>query len=254
MVLLLPFHHGFLRAAPLDDLTLGEALYMTGDLTGAEARLLDVAASGDPVHTGRSLYLLGRIGLLRGDFRQGKEYFERAAEATHGPPGLRWMALAGIGDALYASGNYEEALRRYRFALKEAGDASRGPVVTLKMALCVHAMGREEEARAQMRAALSRIPFLSGWIGREEEFTRTLTLVGLDAPRKGPMSIYVQAGPLEGDIRIDSLIGPDVAYREVRRKGRSYLEFGPLADPVEAMILKEKINTNLSLPAEILSR
>jgi CO dehydrogenase/acetyl-CoA synthase epsilon subunit len=68
------------------------------------------------------------------------------------------------------------------------------------------------------------------------------------------MRIYVEAGPVKGDFRVDEIVGPEVVVKEVRKAGRSYIVFGPLTDSVEAMILSEKIQSRFSVPVEIITR
>ncbi len=227
---------------------------MSGNLAEAAQRLSNAARSETPTQAQRALYLLGRISLFTGDFRQAKEYFERSADIDRARASGKWMALAGIGDTLYASGRYEEAIRRYRIAQKEAGNGQEGAVIGLKIALCEHSLGRETDALGHLRAALAQIPVLSGWVGREEEFYHSMTMMGIEPPEQTEMRIYVEAGPVKGDFRIDDIVGNDVAVQEVRKGGRSYILFGPLTDSVEAMILSEKIRISFSIPAEIISR
>ena len=227
---------------------------MSGNLVEAAQRLSNAAGSDVPTQAQRALYLLGRISLLTGDFRQAKEYFERSADIQGARTAGRWMALAGIGDTLYASGQYEEAIRRYRIAQGGAGKGKEGAVIGLKIALCEHAMGRESEALDHLRAALIKIPVLSGWVGREEEFYHSMATVGLHPPEQAEMRLYVEAGPVKGDFRVDEIVGPEVVVKEVRKAGRSYIVFGPLMDSVEAMILSEKIQSRFSVPVEILKK
>jgi tetratricopeptide (TPR) repeat protein len=237
----------------LDDLILGEALYMTGNLAGASKKLEEAARSGQIDQVQRALYLLGRISLLTGDFRQGKEYFERAADVKPDTGG-RWMALAGIGDALFSSGRYEEAVRRYRITLGEAPSGEDRAVIEVKMALCDHALGREDEARRRMNSALSRIPLLSDWMGREEEFYHSMSMIGIGMPETEGERIFLILGPIEGVIQLDRIIRRDIPVREIRKEGSVYLELGPIGDAVEAMILSGKIKENHLLSVEILTR
>jgi tetratricopeptide (TPR) repeat protein len=236
-----------------DDLILGEALYMAGDLTGASQRLIEAAESHQSDHVQRALYLLGRISLLTGDFRQAKEYFERAADVVP-DKGVRWMALAGIGDALFTSGRHEEAIRRYRIARTAAPVGEQRAIIDLKTALCDHALGRNEEARDKMNNALSRIPLLSGWMGREEEFYHSMSMIGMGGPERAGEKIFILVGPVEGVVQLDMIIDPDVPVREVRRGGAVFLEVGPLGDAVEAMILSGKIGQDSTLPVEIVTK
>ncbi len=167
LVLSIQTWSGPARSGSAEDLTVGEAYYMVGNLAEASQRLLRASETGEPIQAYRALYLLGRISLLTGDFRQAKEYFERAVDGNRLPAG-NWMALAGIGDALYAGGIYEEAIRRYRIAQGKAGGEVEKAIIDLKMALCQNALGKDEEARLNLRAALKKIPVLSGWVGQEE--------------------------------------------------------------------------------------
>jgi tetratricopeptide (TPR) repeat protein len=236
-----------------DDLIVGEALYMAGDLTGASQRLMEAVKSNKSDHVQRALYLLGRISLLTGDFRQAKEYFERAVDIDP-DKGSSWMALAGIGDALFTSGRYEEAIRRYRIAQNVAPMGEQRAIIEVKTALCDHALGREEDARIRMNNALSRIPLLSGWIGREEEFYHSMSMIGMGGPEREGERIFVLVGPVEGVVMLDRIIGPDIPVREIRRDSGVFLELGPLADPVEAMILSGKLTEDSTLPVEIVIR
>jgi tetratricopeptide (TPR) repeat protein len=238
---------------PDDDLILGEALYMAGDLTGASQKLTEAAKSNQSDSVQRALYLLGRISLLTGDFRQGKEYFERAADVEPDSGG-RWMALAGIGDALFTSGRYEEAVRRYRIAQAVAPPGEQRAIIDVKMALCDHALGKDEEAGIRMNNALSRIPLLSGWMGREEEFYHSMSMIGMGGAEKAGEKVFIVVGPVDGDPRLDEIIGSDVPVREIRESGGVFLELGPLGDAVEAMILSGKIRENSTLPVEIVTR
>ncbi|UCG38053.1 MAG: hypothetical protein JSV00_07565 [bacterium] len=240
------------REASIDDLILGEAHYMAGDLSAAAQRLSKAVNSDDAVQVQRAYYLLGRVSLLTGDFRQAKEYFERAADSGNG--GSRWKALAGIGDALYASGRHEEALRRYRIAQAAAAGGVDAAVMDLKMALCEHVLGNEAAARRQLGSALARIPVLSGWVGREEEFYHSMSMIGIEVSAKDEERIYLLVGPVRGDFNADEVMGVEVPVREIRKGGRSYLEYGPLADEVEAMIFSEKIRGAFSFPVEIITR
>jgi len=253
-LLTIPLMCCLVSADPVDDLTMGEAFYMSGNLVEAAQKLSRAAGSTVPAQARRALYLLGRISLFKGDFRQAKEYFERSADIdTAGSVG-RSMALAGIGDTLYASGRFEEAIRRYRVAQGEARMGREGAVIGLKIALCEHSMGRESEALKHLREALERIPVLSGWVGREEEFYHSMVMVGIDPVRENILRIFIKAGPVEGDFRVDEIVGSEVSVKEVRSNNRSYLEFGPLTDSVEAMILSEKIQSRFSVPVEIITR
>ena len=81
-----------------------------------------------------------------------------------------------------------------------------------------------------------------------------MTMVGIEPAEQTEMRIYVEAGPVKGDFRIDDVVGNDVAVQELRKAGRSYIIFGPLTDSVEAMILSEKIRNRFSIPVEIITR
>jgi tetratricopeptide (TPR) repeat protein len=226
---------------------------MVGNLAEASQRLLRASETGEPIQAYRALYLLGRISLLTGDFRQAKEYFERAVDGNRLPAG-NWMALAGIGDALYAGGIYEEAIRRYRIAQGKAGGEVEKAIIDLKMALCQNALGKDEEARLNLRAALKKIPVLSGWVGQEEEFYHSMAMVGISV-REGKVSqIYVVAGPVKGDFNAAGVVSADVQVRELRKGGKTYLEYGPLTDSVEAMILSESIRNSFEVNVEVINR
>jgi hypothetical protein len=164
------------------------------------------------------------------------------------------MALTGIGDALFGSGRYEEAIRRYRIAQSETATGVDEAIIGVKMALCEHALGREKKARGRMRDALAKIPLLSGWVGREEEFYHSMSVIGIGMPDAAGERIFLLVGPVESDFRFDDLIGPEVPVREIRREGGVLFELGPMADAVEAMIVSEKIRTDFSVPVEILTQ
>jgi hypothetical protein len=122
------------------------------------------------------------------------------------------------------------------------------------MALCEHALGNEKEARGRMNSALSRIPLLSGWMGREEEFYHSMSMIGIGIPETERERIYLLVGPLRDDIDLGRVTGRDIPTRKVRKAGRVFLEMGPIGDAVEAMILSGKIKENTSLPVEILTQ
>lgn len=245
---------GIVPADPVDDLTLGEAYYMSGDLSEAARSLAKVVGSKSPVQAQRALYLLGRISLLTGDFRQAKEYFERSADIEGAAPVVRIKALTGIGDTLYAGGLHEEAIRRYRITLRETKQGNEKAVINLKIALCEHALSQDAITLKHLRAALEKIPILSGWIGREEEFYRSMAVVGLDPNQLPAKRIYIVVGPIEGDFRVDEVVESDIQVKEKRSKNKTYLEFGPFTDPVEAMIVSEKIRGRFLAPVEIITR
>lgn len=238
----------------VDDLVAGEAYYMSGNLADAARKLSMAARTADPARAQRAFYLLGRVSLLTGDFRQAKEYFERSADTRGGHSIGRLMALVGIGDTLYASGRYEEAIRRYRIAQTEAGKSSEGAVLELKTALCEYSLGRQSEAMAHLRKAIRRIPVLSGWVGREADFVRSMEMAGIEPSAKAAERIYLIAGPLAGDFRGDEIVDAHVPVREKRKGNKSYLEYGPLTDMVEATILSEKIKSRFSVSVEIETR
>jgi hypothetical protein len=50
------------------------------------------------------------------------------------------------------------------------------------------------------------------------------------------------------------VIRPDIPVREIRRRGQTYLEYGPLTDSVEAMILSQSIKNSLEVPVEVITR
>lgn len=253
ILVLIPMH-GSILADPVDNLTMGEALYMSGNLFEAARHLSDASRSNTPAHAQRAFYLLGRISLLTGDYRLAKEYFERSADIEGARAAGKWMALAGIGDTLYLSGHFEEAIRRYRVALKEAGQGKEEAVISLKIALCEHSLGKDSTALTHLRTALKGIPVLSGWIGREEEFYYSMVMVGIDPDQLPATKIFILAGPVEGDFRAEEIVGLNIPVKENRKNSKTYLEFGPLTDSVEAMILSEKIRSRFKVPVEIITR
>jgi tetratricopeptide (TPR) repeat protein len=220
------------------DVYLGEAYYMSGNLAEAEEYLSRAAEGGGPGSV-RALYLLGRISLLTGDFRQSKEFFERSEEKL--PENAKWKGILGIGDALYSGGYYSEATRRYREA-KHAG-APEG-IVELKIALCEMALDRHDSALARVKAVLPGIPVLSAWVGREEDFFASLALQGFEGKEPVTEQLYVLLGPLPSREKLPSRIRDaveDVPSSKVKVMGRTYFRFGPFADPVEGMLLSENL-------------
>jgi hypothetical protein len=129
-----------------------------------------------------------------------------------------------------------------------------GAVVGLKIALCEHALGRHESALDHIREALQQIPVLHGWVGREEEFYHSMVMEGIAPAEPSVVRTYIVAGPIKGDFRADEVVGTDMPVNESRRNSRTYLEFGPLEDPVEAMILSEKLRNRYAVTVEIIKR
>ena len=211
---------------PAEDLILGEACFMAGDFVCAGERLEGVVESGQAGRVERALYLLGRIHLITGDFRQSKEFFERAAE---GDPGysVRWMALVGIGDALFGAARHEEAIRRYRFALSEIPPDVDGAVVQVKIALCRYHLGRHREASALLGEALTRIQPLSGWIGREEDFLRSMSMMEMGPSPLAGERFFITIGPVEGDPNLEDIVGPEIPMRRIREGGGDLSRSGP---------------------------
>ncbi len=217
---------------------LGEAFYMSGDLAEAEEYLSRALEDGGPGSV-RALYLLGRISLLTGDFRQSKEFFERAEEKL--PDNVKWKGILGIGDALYSGGYYPEATRRYREA-KHAG-APEG-IVELKIALSEIAMDKHDSALARVKAALPGIPILTAWIGREEDFFASLALQGFEGKIPGEEQLYVLLGPIPPKYKLPARIreaAAQVPGSRIKEGGRIYFRYGPFADPVEGMLLSENL-------------
>lgn len=237
-------------SAEQTDLVIGEAYFMAGSFQEAVEHLsISVDKNGDQAH--RALYLLGRISLLTGDFRQSKEYFERAQE--HMPTGARWRAQSGIGDALYGSGQYEEAIRRYRIAKNSAGGVSSEAFVELKIALCEMALGREEKAKSRMKEAIEKISVLSSWSGKEEAFYKSLSMQGLQEKPGTAVRIYVTVGPVSGIVKGLGDLGVNSEISSSREKvgGKFFLSCGPFSDPVEAMIFAEFVKSKTSLDSEV---
>lgn len=220
------------------DVYLGEAFYLSGNLAEAEQYLSQAVEDGGPGSV-RALYLLGRISLLTGNFRQSKEFFERSEEKLD--DSLKWKGKLGIGDALYGGGYYPEAARRYRKAKQEG--APEG-IVELKIALCEMAMDRDDRALERVRAALPRIPILKTWIGREEDFFASLALQGLEGVDAGEERLYVLLGPVPSRFKLPAQAREAAARipeTRVKKKGRTYIRYGPIADPVEGMLLSENL-------------
>ncbi|TNF46246.1 tetratricopeptide repeat protein [bacterium] len=229
---------------------IGEAYFMSGNFQEAAEHLtLYVDREGDQSY--RALYLLGRISLLMGDFRQSKEFFERAYEDM--PQGVQWRAQAGIGDALYGSGQYEEAIRRYRVAKNDAAGSSSVAAVELKIALCEMALGREAKARVRMKEAMDQIPVLSAWSGKEEAFYQSLSMQGLNQSPQIAKRIFVTVGPVSKVIRKleDIGIAEDVSSKRQKIGDAAFLLCGPFNDPVEAMIFAETVKSQTSLQTKV---
>jgi len=232
-----------LAAPPEEPLLMGQAHFMSGRLAEAIPSLNTAAESSGP-ESGKALYLLGRIYLLTGKFRRSKEYFERALEKTRQGTGEvgEWKSLAGIGDALYASGRYKDAMKRYRLAELDAPAFGKAHV-QIKMALCDLAEGRRDDALERLKNALPRVPILSRWIGKEEDFLRSLAMQGTKGAPERIERYHVLVGPVKRDTNdlASSGIGIDIPVQVIRNGGEYYLDYGPFADPVEAMIYMEKV-------------
>ena len=61
-------------------------------------------------------------------------------------------------------------------------------------------------------------------------------------------------GPIQGDLNLNHLVGPEVPVRELKKGGEVFLEIGPLEDEVQAMILSEGLKSSFPFPLEILTR
>ena len=224
---------------------------MSGDLSGAAVHL-NRALEEDAAGSVRSLYLLGRISLLTGDFRQSKEFFERSLELF--PEGSKYKGLVGIADALYGGGKYQEAVRRYREA-RTAG-APEG-FIDLKIALCELADGKNEVALERVKRALTSIPVLSSWKGRETEFVRSLKLQSFHVVETAPDSVYVLLGPVSARKKLPPEVDEAVGLtpvESIRKGGKTYLRYGPMADPVEGMLLAESLRKLTSYKVRIVRK
>jgi tetratricopeptide (TPR) repeat protein len=242
---------------PDELLIVGRAHYMAGNLSEA-IDPLESAAVGDDQVAAEAIYLLGRIYLLRGDFRQSKESFERAVEKCD-QGYLRtsscWRAAMGIGDALFGSGQYQEAIRRYRQATR--GRTQTGPELDLKLALAEMALGREKQALERLREALVGIPVLSGWVGRERDFMNNLSMQGLAKNAPDRISrFYVSVGPVGRKVTTleGIVLNPALHIQRVKTDGRFYLEVGPFVDSIEAVMMAETIKSGTSFGAEVVER
>jgi len=236
-----------------DGLLLGEAYFMMGNFAEASDQLKPAIKSATGGEKGRLLYLMGRISILTGDPRQGKEYFERAMDIEESSPEIRWMSMTGVGDALLLSGSYEDSIRRYREAFAEAPDGVRGGTIELKMALAEHAMGREEEARSRLVVALGKIPVLKRWLGREDDFYQSIAMTGLDAPVGAEERYFVRVGPVKKKHKT-APESVDVPVSRVVHDKKVFLEFGPFPDPVEAMIFSETAREIYNSETELITR
>uniref|UniRef100_UPI0035AF7F0A ATP-binding protein n=1 Tax=Promineifilum sp. TaxID=2664178 RepID=UPI0035AF7F0A len=149
--------HAFERAAALGRATpgllvgLGEACFMLGDYTAAEAALLraldEGAAGADAV---RARYWLGRVATARGDFDGARRHVEAALPAARAAGGasLGW-ALEGLAGAAGSRGDLDaaEAYAAEGLALaRAAGEAA------LEMR-CLTLLGVFARLRADLDAA-----------------------------------------------------------------------------------------------------
>lgn len=77
-------------------------------------------ASGDPLHEGRYLFLMGRVHDVRGDFRTAREFHERSLRVWReaGYPRGIGAALNQLGNLAFLQGRIAEALQYFRDCLK----------------------------------------------------------------------------------------------------------------------------------------
>lgn len=243
-----------LRAEGDTSLAMGEAYFMVGNLTEAAQHLQKTVDDTRGAGRARAFYLLARISLLTGDFPQAKEYFERTLDERDAGAALRDMSLVGIGDVHLAGGLYDEALRRYRRALQQDSRAVPPAQVEIRMALAEHYLGNHEEADATLSSALEAIPVMSHWLGREEEFYRSMAMTGIQERPEKWVRFYVVAGPLGRDGQENGPMEDGISVRDVRRDEERFREYGPFPDPIAAMIFSERVRKETGLRAEVVSR
>lgn len=125
------------------------ALLDHNDLDGAEALMrrtgLDVASQP------QALYVQGLLAYGRGDRRQAKVKFARAAKAAPGftPP------LIALGNAALALGEHDAALKAYRSALELEPN---NPAILSNLGAVQNAAGAFDEAEASLTRALDLAP------------------------------------------------------------------------------------------------
>ena len=118
----------------------------------------------------RAALLGAELRLRAGDYAAGLEGFEACLESAKDRT-VRNLCIMGMGDCYVGSGGLEEGLSRY----EEAGDA---PLVRLKRARCLHALGKQDEAFETSGRILKRL------MPPEMSVTARI-LTALSAPHEG---------------------------------------------------------------------
>jgi len=149
------------RAAAL--YSLGEALVMTGDVTGARLRAKEALALhrslGDRRGAAESLQLLGYCHVEVGELEAGRDLYEQClALLAEGPPDrlLIW-ARRSLAWARWQLGELDEARRTYEAALAESrrqGNRSAEATLLGASALLAAEQGRFDDALEGSRASM----------------------------------------------------------------------------------------------------
>lgn len=135
---------------------LGVALFSAGRLPEAEDQF-KAALAINPAYTG-ARYDLGSVQAARGEWESAATEFRRVLQERPDDTKTRQH----LGDALYLwgddfakSGNFEQAILRYRAAVEYR---TPNPELQTKMALMLARLGRLQEAQAELEAALKIDP------------------------------------------------------------------------------------------------
>jgi adenylate cyclase len=126
--------------------------YLAHDLEAALAALDRALALN--VNSAQALRVSGFVRLHAGDPRTATEHFTRAMRLSPLDPRISYV-FSGLGLAHMMSGDYEEAVKFGRQAMREMPrNAQAHRIVAASLAL----LGRTEQARLAMRALLTVAP------------------------------------------------------------------------------------------------
>jgi len=127
-------------------------------------------ASGDPMHRGQYLYLVGRINEERGNYNRARECYEDCLAAWREAGNKRAVVAAvnQLGSLAVIQGKVAQALQCYQECLKldeELGDVARVTTHQYNIGLTLAKMGRWEDAfecyyRAIALAEQHQMPWL----------------------------------------------------------------------------------------------
>jgi adenylate cyclase len=106
------------------------------------------------VNSAQALRMSGWVNLFSGDPRKATEYFNRAMRLSPLDPFI-CSVFAGLGIAQMMAGDYDEAVKFGRQAMREQ---PRMAVAYRIVAASLALLGRTEEARSAMRALLAIAP------------------------------------------------------------------------------------------------